>query len=1221
MAKLSEEQIRNKALALFMKDSQAKQRMYHGTGNLEELTSFDPKMTGKGNDQLGSGFYFTTHPEEASGYTDSITPNVKEGTQKLGGNNSPGVVAAHLAIKKPIKIGPKGNSLNDAKINLSHEQVKQIIGHAPKLFDPNESPISNHHDTSNGVTPKMIHDVSKLYMGNQLHSLENDMFPKSPTDYRHALHKVTGHDGVVKDFGDGRKHYVAWFPEQIKSAIGNRGTYDATNPDITMYKGGSVKSSKSIAQMANELANRPLVKVTKKPSTTLYARPKRYADGGNVKTTEQMKQELRRFKNGGSNVVTNQPGYLESTPTKPNPLVGTRYKTKTVGRSLKENPYDIAQAKDAVIVGAPWDATSRGEQVTEVSGNPIKRKIVTSGGQGYARDVENAKKGIVGASNSGIANRIIGRFTGAQQENLEAGGNDRVLMLPTSMGAGGEHFSTDPSDVAMDLLQQKIANGQITRKELDKMSEHTRKQPLPKVDVKTGARMTSYPAKNFIGYHDPRAYEQIMKGGHGLDSPPGELRKAIMKTMMLDTTQKKLGFNYKDLIGSVTDPEILKSPKGYMGRTVVEAFPEMGTAPSEHPAYDTDIMGEYLGRAPNAPIEIYQPDVYTQGEARALAKIYKKPQTPSQLRTAVISSMEKRKSNIGQRVNDRVINNVGNFGYGVEKDLFDPNNLDSVLKYYAQTQNSPNNPKGYADGGKVSQDGMEAALAMRKPKKMFSTIDEAASSLKRGKGTGAEFLSEVMKHPSAAREMTARGLKEVGSMPQMTKEEFLQHLKDRPVNQVVQSTQGEPMHEQYQLPGGKNYKELLLELQSHKGQPFMHESHLGDVPNVIAHMRVSDRTGPNGEKVLHAEEIQSDWHQKGSKHGYNTPETQSQYQAAKKHAADMQKEADMAKVRMQMAENAKTSNLYKMGTPEDRARIDKAYETYRDQRLDFIPKVMKADKAHDELKQKLDNGVPDAPFKKDWHELALKHLMKHAVEGGYDKLAVTQGKEQVKRWQDERLIPFYDEKIPGAMNKLGKQFGSQVHNLPIQNAESSTGNNQKAALRSEIADLHAMDITPEMRKHVNETGLPLYADGGEVNIQTVGVNEAPDMDIKEYVRPEAGAPSGGVPQIAELMQPPEAVQPPEMMQPPVPPPSMGKGSVGQTPGQGSAPMGMPPGSMPPDATKPPPQSNILQMTQQGQALAALKPPQALKAGGKVTMPNMDAMQFMLQNAKRFKKAK
>ena len=43
-------------------------------------------------------------------------------------------------------------------------------------------------------------------------------------------------------------------------------------------------------------------------------------------------------------------------------------------------------------------------------------------------------------------------------------------------------------------------------------------------------------------------------------------------------------------------------------------------------------------------------------------------------------------------------------------------------------------------------------------------------------------------------------------------------------------------------------------------------------PNVLAHIRASDRTGPNGEKVLHIEEIQSDWHQTGRKYGYQDEE-------------------------------------------------------------------------------------------------------------------------------------------------------------------------------------------------------------------------------------------------------------------------------------------------------------------------------------------------------------
>ena len=38
--------------------------------------------------------------------------------------------------------------------------------------------------------------------------------------------------------GTGENHYIAWSPEQIKSATGNRGTYDINEPEINKRKGG-----------------------------------------------------------------------------------------------------------------------------------------------------------------------------------------------------------------------------------------------------------------------------------------------------------------------------------------------------------------------------------------------------------------------------------------------------------------------------------------------------------------------------------------------------------------------------------------------------------------------------------------------------------------------------------------------------------------------------------------------------------------------------------------------------------------------------------------------------------------------------------------------------------------------------------------------------------------------------------------------------------------------
>jgi hypothetical protein len=83
----------------------------------------------------------------------------------------------------------------------------------------------------------------------------------------------------------------------------------------------------------------------------------------------------------------------------------------------------------------------------------------------------------------------------------------------------------------------------------------------------------------------------------------------------------------------------------------------------------------------------------------------------------------------------------------------------------------------------------------------------------------------------------------------------------------------------YQLPGGKNYRELLLTLpkagpivsakfdslggkviSTRKYQEDYKTTHW-DEPNILAHIRFNERTDADGKRVLFLEEIQSDWQQ------------------------------------------------------------------------------------------------------------------------------------------------------------------------------------------------------------------------------------------------------------------------------------------------------------------------------------------------------------------------
>ena len=62
-----------------------------------------------------------------------------------------------------------------------------------------------------------------------------------------------------------------------------------------------------------------------------------------------------------------------------------------------------------------------------------------------------------------------------------------------------------------------------------------------------------------------------------------------------------------------------------------------------------------------------------------------------------------------------------------------------------------------------------------------------------------------------------------------------------------------------------------------------------DEPNVLAHVRFNDRTGANGEKVLHIEEVQSDWHQEGRKKGYQKNDVDTTGWIIKEKAYDSEK--------------------------------------------------------------------------------------------------------------------------------------------------------------------------------------------------------------------------------------------------------------------------------------------------------------------------------------------
>lgn len=298
---------------------------------------------------------------------------------------------------------------------------------------------------------------------------------------------------------------------------------------------------------------------------------------------------------------------------------------------------------------------------------------------------------------------------------------------------------------------------------------------------------------------------------------------------------------------------------------------------------------------------------------------------------------------------------------------------------------------------------------------LYSPINKLMEQVTRPKGTGAEYMAELQKKPGyKPAEAEDRDLQTLMALPQMERAVFMEKLKGQknkfPLKmREIGGTQTH--HESHTLPGGENYREMLLHTPMPEGKGFEGvPQHFGGAPNVIASVRVKDRTSPEGKKILHLEEIQSDWHQQGREGGYQP--------------ADLDKQiAEVAAWRKRLAHNGRMGGYHL--DPEDRFEHDRA--------------VAEAAGEHHELQRLKDTGVPRGPHAKDWHELALKAMIQHAAENGYDQIAVTPGAEQNKRYGLSAHIDtlYSGNNNNGTWTVAGKKNGQVVFAKEIPEKELS----------------------------------------------------------------------------------------------------------------------------------------------------------------------------------------
>ena len=361
----------------------------------------------------------------------------------------------------------------------------------------------------------------------------------------------------------------------------------------------------------------------------------------------------------------------------------------------------------------------------------------------------------------------------------------------------------------------------------------------------------------------------------------------------------------------------------------------------------------------------------------------------------------------------------------------------------------------------------------------------------------------------------------------------------------------EAQYSKYQLPGGENYREVVLT--SDIAAPYT-SSHFNDIPNYVAHMRVNERADASGKPGLFVEEIQSDRHQQARDQGYKEDKGTDW----SKVPVYQYKDLVAGGVFPEVLHIEVKDGIYKLVAPDGGVHLMES-------------SLEKLKKNYD--RSRMVEGVSDAPFRKDWSLQMFKRALRDAVASGKEWIGWTTGVEQVKRyendfrksvdtiqWNDEGLKHnvvaikdgesvfsgrfdldgkglqlfngeeaslsdvvgkdiaaqiikgegkasgvnqaewsgsdmtiggegmkgFYDKILPSEVQKYVKQWGSEVKKSEVNTGQGKPteyadfSEYQKARKEGQKTTIWRVDITPEMRKSVSETGQPRFMPAGDM---------------------------------------------------------------------------------------------------------------------------------------------
>ena len=263
---------------------------------------------------------------------------------------------------------------------------------------------------------------------------------------------------------------------------------------------------------------------------------------------------------------------------------------------------------------------------------------------------------------------------------------------------------------------------------------------------------------------------------------------------------------------------------------------------------------------------------------------------------------------------------------------------------------------------------------------------------------------------------------------------FENYVNDEYIHKGVGATHYKPIT----LPGGMNYREFLIKDSSPEDIfKAPHYDELGQ--NLIASARVDDRIGPNGEKILFVQEIQSDWVQGTNKGDFKTKD---EIKGLENQIDNLAKEID-----------AKESEI-------DTGEL-------RNKRRDLVLKLRK-------IKPYLPWNQTDL-----WVGLTIRKLINQASKEGYDQIAFVNGEQSdivQRHTRDKKGLTheFYNKIVPKNINNELKRLVKGMRYGVSEAVDSYTkvgkegGHDKFKFIYNKNATIN---LTPELKEASLNTGV------------------------------------------------------------------------------------------------------------------------------------------------------